>query len=280
MKSPKRAQNPSDDGSSEANLSSNSKSPSTKTAEHSRVSRYDKSIQSPISDVDPPTSSPRKNDLQSSLRRRSYRRAIDENSSGSIDSGKDSFENGSVTKKTVDSPRRARNEGSLRVSSVDGGTPSGIRGIYRGDTGSKKTSRTLPVTRRRDNKEEINTPLDTKSPVITDQSRTSTLERQSTPKPHPLATSDCLRRSTGEKEAYSSPSSPRSSRRSSRQSNNSASAKFLTPDHVARTPSQTSSSSSASEESWHSVASSLDGRRRVRKIPRSPSPEDSGVGTE
>ncbi|XP_074622615.1 disabled homolog 2-interacting protein-like isoform X2 [Acropora palmata] len=280
MKSPKRAQHPSDDSLSEANLSSNSRSPTAKKAELSGVSRYDKSILSPISDVDPPNSSLRKTDLQSSLRRRSYRRAIDESGSGSIDSGKDSVERGSITKKTVDSPRRTRNEGSLRVSSVDGGTPSGTRGIYRGDTGSKRTSRTLPVTRRRDNKEEINTPLDTKSLVITDQSRTSSLERQCTPKPHPLATSDCLRRSTGEKEAYSLPSSPRSSRRSSRQSNNSA--KFLTPDHVARTPSQISSSSSASDESWHSVASSLDGggRRRVRKIPRSPSPEDSGVGTD
>ncbi|KAK2559166.1 Disabled-like protein 2-interacting protein [Acropora cervicornis] len=268
MKSPKRAQHPSDDSLSEANLSSNSRSPTAKKAEQSGVSRYDKSILSPISDVDPPNSSLRKTDLQSSLRRRSYRRAIDESGSGSIDSGKDSVERGSITKKTVDSPRRTRNEGSLRVSSVDGGTPSGTRGIYRGDTGSKRTSRTLPVTRRRDNKEEINTPLDTKSLVITDQSRTSSLERQCTPKPHPLATSDCLRRSTGEKEAYSLPSSPRSSRRSSRQSNNSA--KFLTPDHVARTPSQISSSSSASDESWHSVASSLDGggRRRVRKIPR------------
>ncbi|XP_068694529.1 ras GTPase-activating protein nGAP-like isoform X2 [Montipora foliosa] len=282
MKSPKRAQNSLDDSSQDASLFYNGSTPTAKTPERLTVSRYDKSILSPISDVDPPVSSPRKHDLQSSLRRRSYRRAINESgSNNSIECGKDSSENGLISKKTLDSPRRSLKEGPLIVSSVDGGTPGDSRVIYKGDTGPKRISRTLPASRRRDNKEGIDVPVDTKSPVITDQSRTASLERQSSPKPHPLATSDCLRRSSGEKDASFLSSSPQSCRRSSRTSNNSA--KFLNPDHVARSSSRTSSSSSGSDESWHSVASSVEGgrgRRRVRKMTRSPSPEDSGVGTE
>ena len=303
MKSPKRTPNASTDSSQEGNVVYKGRTPTATLPERLTASRYDKATLSPISDVDPPGSSPRKrmsyyDDLQSSLRRRSYRRAIapDDNSDqSSLERDRRSSEMPSLPPKTSDSRRRSRSEGPLIVSSMDGGSPSETRVIYQGDVSksssssqatdgtNKKQSRAVPDSRQRSSNASNSSrrsPPGDKSSVTTDQSRTSCLDRTSppiptSPKPSPFATADSLRRSSGEKEAYSSSSSPRSSPRSSRGS----STRFLNPGHVARSPSRTSSSSSGSEESWHSVASSVEGgggggggRRRVRKMPRTPSP--------
>ena len=293
MKSPRKAHNTSDDSSLDRNLVYNGSTPTSTPPERLTVSRYDKSILSPISDVDPPGSSPRKrvpynDDLQSSLRRRSYRRAInsdDTSDQSTIERDRSSSEKRSTTAKSSDSRRRSRSEGPLIISSVDGGSPSDSRVIYKGDSSNKRLSRTLPDTRQRYIQEGRRPSPGNKSSVITDQSRTSSPDRRSpsrapSPKPSPHGTSDSLRRSSGEKEAYSSSSSPRSSPRSSHTSGSST--KFLNPGHVARSPSRTSSSSSGSDESWHSVASSVEGgcRRRVRKMPRTPNSEDTTLGSE
>ena len=316
MKSPKRTPNSKIDSSSEANLVYNGSTSTPTVPERLTVSRYDKSILSPISDVDPPGSSPRKrvsyhDDLQSSLRRRSYRRAIasdDSSDQSTLERDRSSSDRQPMPTKTSDSRRRSRSEGPLIISSVDGGSPADARVIYQGnlsvtDSANQKQFRAVPGSSQRHGNEGNSSRRSSpgsKSSVITDQSRTSSPDRTtspprpSSPKPSPLATADSLRRSSGEKEAYSSSSSPRSSPRSSRTS--SSSTKFLNPGHVARSPSRTSSSSSGSEESWHSVASSVEGggggrvgeggggggvgrggaggRRRVRKMPRTPSPED------
>lgn len=292
IKSPRKAQNTSDDSSLDRNLVYNGSTPTSTPPERLTVSRYDKSILSPISDVDPPGSSPRKrvsynDDLQSSLRRRSYRRAIgsgDTSDQSTIERDRSSSEKRSIAAKTPDS-RRSRSEGPLIISSVDGGSPSDSGVIYQGDSSNKRLSRTLPDTRQRHSHEGRRPSPGNKSSVITDQSRTSSPDRRSpsrasSPKPSPHGTSDSLRRSSGEKEAYSSSSSPRSSPRSSHTSGSST--KFLNPGHVARSPSRTSSSSSGSDESWHSVASSVEGgyRRRVRKMPRTPTSEDTTIGSE
>ena len=296
MKSAKREQNSTPDNPSDANLVYNGSTPTTTTTttppERLTVSRYDRSILSPISDVDAPGSSPRKrvshhDDLQSSLRRRSYRRAIasdDSRDQNLLERDRNSTERQPTPTKTSDARRRSRPEAPLIISSVDGESPVDGDVISHGDNAHKRLSRTLPDTRRYSNEGRRPSPGN-KSSVITDQSRSSSPDRQSSPratspKPSPFASSNALRRSSGEKEAYSSSSSPRSSPRSSRTS--SSSAKFLSPGHVARSPSRTSSSSSGSDESWHSVASSFEGggRRRVRKMPRTPSPENRGIGTE
>ena len=293
MKSPRKTQNTSDDSSLDRNLVYNGSTPTSTPPERLTVSRYDKSILSPISDVDPPGSSPRKrvpynDDLQSSLRRRSYRRAInsdDTSDQSTIERDRSSSEKRSTTAKSSDSRRRSRSEGPLIISSVDGGSPSDSRVIYQGDSSNKRLSRTLPDTRQRYSPEGRRPSPGNKSSVITDQSRTSSPDRRSpsrasSPKPSPHGTGDSLRRSSGEKEAYSSSSSPRSSPRSSHTSGSST--KFLNPGHVARSSSRTSSSSSGSDESWHSVASSVEGgcRRRVRKMPRTPTSEDTTIGSE
>lgn len=298
MKSPKREQNSTPDNPSDANLVYNGSTPTTTTTtpttppERLTVSRYDRSILSPISDVDAPGSSPRKrvsyhDDLQSSLRRRSYRRAIasdDSRDQNSLERDRNSSERQPTPTKTSDARRRSPSEAPLIISSVDGESTVDSDVISQRDKTHKRLSRTLPDTRRYSNEGRRPSPGN-KSSVITDQSRSSSPDRQSppratSPKPSPFASSNALRRSSGEKEAYSSSSSPRSSPRSSRTS--SSSAKFLNPGHVARSPSRTSSSSSGSDESWHSVASSFEGggRRRVRKMPRTPSPDHRSIGTD
>lgn len=221
IKSPRKAQNTSDDSSLDRNLVYNGSTPTSTPPERLTVSRYDKSILSPISDVDPPGSSPRKrvsynDDLQSSLRRRSYRRAIgsgDTSGQSTIERDRSSSEKRSIAAKTPDS-RRSRSEGPLIISSVDGGSPSDSGVIYQGDSSNKRLSRTLPDTRQRHSHEGRRPSPGNKSSVITDQSRTSSPDRRSpsrasSPKPSPHGTSDSLRRSSGEKEAYSSSSSPR-----------------------------------------------------------------------
>lgn len=285
MKSPnKRKQKPSKDTSPETNLVYNGSTPST-TPEQSTVSRYDKSILSPISDIDPPDS-PRKrvsyeDDLQSSLRRRSYRRAIASEAPanvlpGAVERDRSSSEKRRPTSRNSDSRRRSRSEGPLIISSVDGESPGEARVIYEGeisnstsrlresDSTNQKHLRTVAESRKSLPRR---SPPANNSPVITDRSRTSSPERTSPPRPTapkpppPLAVVD----------------SPRSSSRSS-----GSSTKYLNPatGHVVRSPSRTSSSSSGSEESWHSVASSFEGgKRRVRKMPRTPSPVDRKLGS-
>lgn len=285
MKSPnKRKTKPSNDTPSETNLVYNGNTPST-VPEQLMVSRYDKSILSPISDIDPPDS-PRKrvtyqDDLQSSLRRRSYRRAIASEDAGNVLPGaverdRSSSERRPMTKKS-DSRHRSRSEGPLIISSVDGENAGEARVIYQGeisnstlsaresDSARQKQLRTVAESRHQ-SLPRRSLPANNSS-VITDRSRTSSPERTSPPRPTtpkpppPLASVD----------------SPRSSSRSS-----SSSTKFLNPatGHVVRSPSRTSSSSSGSEESWHSVASSFEGgKRRVRKMPRTPSPVDRILGS-
>lgn len=285
MKSPnKRKTKPSNDTSSETNPVYNGSTPST-APEQLMVPRYDKSVLSPISDTDP-SDSPRKrvsyeDDLQSSLRRRSYRRAIASEDSGNVlpgavDRDRCSSERRPATKKS-DSRRRSRSEGPLIISSVDGENAGDARVIYQGeisnstsslresDSPRQKQLRTVAESRHQ-SLPRRSLPVNT-SPVITDRSRTSSPEttsppRPTTPKPPP---------------PLSSVDSPRSSPRSS-----SSSTKFLNPatGHVIRSPSRTSSSSSGSEESWHSVASSFEGgKRRMRKMPRTPSPVDRILGS-
>ena len=298
MKSPKRTSNASIESSPEANLVYNGSSPSKTPPERLTVSRYDKSILSPISDVDPPGSSPRKrvtyrDDLQSSLRRRSYRRAVssddhDSSDQSTIERNRSSSEKRSTMPKNPESRRRTRTEGPLIISSLDGGGPVDTQVIHPGESANQKQTRTVADSRQRYNNEgniSRRSLPGNKSSVITDNSRSSSLDRMTppprptAPKPSPPPTTDSLRRSSGEKEAHSSSSSPRSSPRSSRTSGSST--KFLNPGNVARSPSRISSSSSGSDESWHSVASSVEGgagRRRARKMPRPPSPDDSGTG--
>lgn len=284
MKSPsKRTPSPSiDTSSSEPNLVYNGSSSLTTTPEQLMVSRFDKSILSPISDIEPPGSLPRKrvthdDDLQSSLRRRSYRRAIASDDPanalpGAVERDRSASERHPMSKRS-DSRRRSRSEGPLIISSVDGASPSEARVIYQGeqsnstsslrasDSANQKHLRAVAESRHRHGNDG-SLPRRNNSSLITDRSRTSSPERTSPPRPStpkppsPLASVD----------------SPRSSPRSS----SSSSTKFLNPatGHVVRSPSRTSSSSSGSEESWHSVASSVEGgRRRVRKMPRTPSPE-------
>lgn len=284
MKSPnKRKTKPSNDTSSETNFVYNGSTPST-APEQLSVSRYDKSVLSPISDTDP-SDTPRKrvtneDDLQSSLRRRSYRRAIASEDTGNVlpgavDRDRSSSERRSVTKKS-DSRCRSRSEGPLIISSVDGESAGDARVIYQGEVSNSTSSLRESDSPRQ---KQLRTAADsrhqclprrslpvTTSPVITDRSRTSSPEtaappRPTTPKPPPPLSS-----------VDSSRSSPRSS---------SSSTKFLNPamGHVIRSPSRTSSSSSGSEESWHSVASSFEGgKRRMRRMPRTPSPVDRILG--
>lgn len=283
MKSPKRKQKPSNDSPSETNLVYNGSTPST-VPEQLTVSRYDKSILSPISDTDP-TDSPRKrvsyeDDLQSSLRRRSYRRAIASDDSGNVLPGAVERDRSSSerrpTPRNSDSRRRSRSEGPRIISSADGESPGEARVIYQGDTSNSMTNlreaesanqkHLRAVVEARKTLPRRSSPANN-STVITDRSRTSSPDRTTppiptTPKPPP---------------PISSIDSPRSSPRSS-----SSSTKYLNPalGHVVRSPSRTSSSSSGSEESWHSVASSFEGaKRRVRKMPRTPSPEDRRLGS-
>lgn len=295
MKSPiKRTPSPTIDTSSESNLVYNGSTTST-TSEHLTASRYDKSILSPISDIDPPCSSPRKrvtyeDDLQSSLRRRSYRRAIacEEGSTalpGAIERDRSSSEKRPLTRNSDSPRRRSRSEGPQIISSMDGGSPNEARVIYQGELSNSRSSlkslesanhrhyRAVADSRQRNGNEgSLNRRSlpPNNSPIITDRSRTSSPEttsppRPTTPKPAPPRSVD----------------SPRSSPRSS----SSSSSKFLNPamGRVVRSPSGTSSSSSGSEESWHSVAStsSVEGgsRRRARKMPRTPSPEDRRRGS-
>lgn len=285
MKSPnKRKTKPSNDTSSETNFVYNGSTPST-APEQLLVSRYDKSVLSPISDTDP-SDSPRKrvtneDDLQSSLRRRSYRRAIASEDTGNVlpgavDRDRSSSERRSVTKKS-DSRCRSRSEGPLIISSVDGESAGDARVIYQGEVSNSTSSLRESDSPRR---KQLRTAADsrhqclprrslpaTTSSVITDRSRTSSPETAAppiptTPKPPPPLSS-----------VDSSRSSPRSS---------SSSTKFLNPamGHVIRSPSRTSSSSSGSEESWHSVASSFEGgKRRIRRMPRTPSPVDRILGS-
>lgn len=284
MKSPnKRKTKPSNDSSPETNRVNNGSTPSTAT-EQLMVPRYDKSALSPISDTDP-SDSPRKrvtyeDDLQSSFRRRSYRRAIASEDSGNVlpgavDRDRSSLERRPATKQS-DSRRVSRSEGPLIISSVDGENAGDARVIYQGemsnstsslresDSSRQKQLRTVAESRHQCLPRR-SLPAHT-SPVITDRSRTSSPEttsppRPTTPKPPP---------------PLSSVDSPRSSRSSS------SSTKFLNPatGHVIRSPSRTSSSSSGSEESWHSVASSFEGgKRRMRKMPRTPSPVDRIIGS-
>ena len=289
MKSPnKRKTKPSSESSPETNRVNNGSTPSTAT-EQLMVPRYDKSALSPISDTDP-SDSPRKrvtyeDDLQSSLRRRSYRRAIASEDSGNVlpgavDRDRTSLERRPATKKS-DSRRVSRSEGPLIISSVDGENAGDARVIYQGemsnstssyresDSPRQKQLRTVAESRHQ-SLPRRSLPAN-KSPVITDRSRTSSPEttsppRPTTPKPPP---------------PLSSVDSPRPSPRPSPRSS-SSSTKFLNPatGHVIRSPSRTSSSSSGSEESWHSVASSFEGgKRRIRKMPRTPSPVDRILGS-
>lgn len=300
MKSPRRNQNTSNESKPEANLVYNGSSPTPTPPDSLTVSRYDNSILSPISDVDPPSLSPRKrvsyrDDVHSSLRRRSYRRAIasdDNTDHNSLEHHQSSSERPPTPPKKSDSQRRARLEAPQIVTNVDADRAGETRVIYQGDKSSsnslnrsadsthKKQLRAVPDSRQRYGNVVVSprrSPSGNNPSMTTDQSRTSSLNRTSppiptSPKPSPYASTDSLRRSSGDKDAYSSSSSPRSSPRSSRTSGSAT--KLLNPGHVARSPSRTSSSSSGSEESWHSVASSVEGagRRRVRKMPRTPSP--------
>lgn len=284
MKSPnKRKTKPSNDSSPETNRVNNGSTPSTAT-EQLMVPRYDKSALSPISDTDPSDSPSKRvtygDDLQSSFRRRSYRRAIASEDSGNVlpgavDRDRSSLERRPATKQS-DSRRVSRSEGPLIISSVDGENAGDARVIYQGemsnstsslresDSSRQKQLRTVAESRHQCLPRR-SLPAHT-SPVITDRSRTSSPEttsppRPTTPKPPP---------------PLSSVDSPRSSRSSS------SSTKFLNPatGHVIRSPSRTSSSSSGSEESWHSVASSFEGgKRRMRKMPRTPSPVDRIIGS-
>ncbi|KAL9987866.1 hypothetical protein ACROYT_G002239 [Oculina patagonica] len=201
MKSPnKRKQKPSKDTSPETNLVYNGSTPST-TPEQSTVSRYDKSILSPISDIDPPDS-PRKrvsyeDDLQSSLRRRSYRRAIASEAPanvlpGAVERDRSSSEKRRPTSRNSDSRRRSRSEGPLIISSVDGESPGEARVIYEGeisnstsrlresDSANQKHLRTVAESRKSLPRR---SPPANNSPVITDRSRTSSPERTSPPRP-------------------------------------------------------------------------------------------------
>ena len=300
MKSPRRNQNTSNESKPEANLVYNGSSPTPPPPDSLTVSRYDNSILSPISDVDPPSLSPRKrvsyrDDVHSSLRRRSYRRAIasdDNTDQNSLERDQSSSERPPTPPKKSDSRRRSRLEAPQIVTNVDADHAGETRVIYQGDKSSsnslnrsadsthKKELRAVPDSRQRYGNGVVSprrSPSGNNPSMTTDQSRTSSLNRTSppiptSPKPSPYASTDSLRRSSGDKDAYSSSSSPRSSPRSSGTSGSAT--KFLNPGHVARSPSRTSSSSSGSEESWHSVASSVEGtgRRRVRKMPRTPSP--------
>nr|XP_058946947.1 ras GTPase-activating protein nGAP-like isoform X5 [Pocillopora verrucosa] len=303
MKSPnKRTQNPPIRTSSESNLVFNGGTAAT-TPEHLMTSRYDESILSPISDIDPPSLSPRlranyDDDLQSSFRRRSYRRAIasDEVSKaipGAIERERSSSERRSLTRNS-DSHRRSQSESPHVISSVDSGSPTEARVIYKGELSNSRSSlkskesanhrhyRAVYDSRQRDGKDGClkrrSLPRGVppgSSPIITDRSRTSSPEPP--PPPRPTAPKPLLSSASVDP----SHSSPRL--------NNHDSSRFLNPavGRVARSPSGTSSSSSGSEESWHSVGSSVEGgggggglaRRRARKMPRTPSPEDRRRGS-
>ncbi|XP_022786888.1 disabled homolog 2-interacting protein-like isoform X2 [Stylophora pistillata] len=295
MKSPnKRTQSPPITSSSESNLVDTG-STTAAIPEHLTISRYDESILSPISDIDPPNLSPRlratyDDNLQSSLRRRSYRRAIasDEVSTaipGAIERERSSSERRSLTR-NLDSHRRSQSESPHVISSMDGGSPNEARVIYQGELSNSRSSlkskeganhrhyRAVHDSRQRNGKEgslKRRSLPPGNSPVITDRSRTSSPEHPAPPRP-----------TAPKPKSVESP-------RSSPHPNNNDSSRFLNPTvgRVARSPSGTSSSSSGSEESWHSVGSSVEGvggggglsRRRARKMPRTPSPEDTSRGS-
>lgn len=248
-----------------------------------RLKTYDsKHSGSPVTDIDEAARASKSsrftygNDLNSTLRRRSYRRAVatealvDERNRSSSEK-ESSVQNGEVRRRSLSEGPLVMKPSSTRDNHVRQHLLSSSFSNL-GTGKDKERERGNQTMRRFDSQFGSEGNLSIRSSGRNSPSSITDSLRRSSPNRSTLAIVDSLRgeESVDDLDTCSTKSSPTSSRKQIKTPQ-----KFLPVKHVSRTPSGTSSSSSESGESWRSVENfALHKINRVRKIPRPPTPEN------
>ena len=248
-----------------------------------RLKTYDsKHSGSPVTDIDEAARASKSsrftygNDLNSTLRRRSYRRAVatealaDERNRSSPEK-ESSVQNGEVRRRSLSEGPLVMKPSSTRDNHVRQHLLSSSFSNL-GTGKDKERERGNQTMRRFDSQFGSEGNLSIRSSGRNSPSSITDSLRRSSPNRSTLAIVDSLRgeESVDDLDTCSTKSSPMSSRKQIKTPQ-----KFLPVKHVSRTPSGTSSSSSESGESWRSVENfALHKINRVRKIPRPPTPEN------